>query len=293
MKIRVLTAIAAIGVLIPCLIWSDTILFPIACGIVALIALFEITGCIGIRKKWLLSATTFLYGAFISAIVTSYFMGVKNSPIPYSIFSSEKITVMIFAATFAYVFLIFCFTMLSMGEIKFLQAAELIAWTLYIMLGIMSIALLRRQGNAGVYLYGLIFIGAWMTDTGAYFVGVLFGKHKLIPKVSPKKTIEGSLGGILGCILGFALYGFIIQSVSGVKVNYVAIIILAAVISVVSQFGDLVASYIKREREIKDFGFIFPGHGGVLDRFDSIIAVAPTIYFITYFTANAFPIFIC
>ena len=98
----------------------------------------------------------------------------------------------------------------------------------------------------------------------------------------------------MGCIGGFALYAFIIQSVCpDVKVNYIAIIVLAAIISVVSQFGDLVASYIKREREIKDFGFIFPGHGGVLDRFDSIIAVAPTIYFITYFTANSFPIFIC
>ena len=293
MKTRVLTAIAAICVLIPCLIWSDTILFPIACGIVALIALFEITGCIGIRKKWLLSFATFLYGAFISAIVTYYFVNVKNSPVPYSIFSDEKVTVMILFATFAYIFLVFCFTMLSLGEIKFLQAAELISWTLYIMLGIMSIALLRRQGNVGVYLYGLVFIGAWMTDTGAYFVGVLFGKHKLIPQVSPKKTIEGAFGGVLGCIAGFALYGFIMQSVSHVKVNYLAIIILATVISVVSQFGDLVASYIKREREIKDFGFIFPGHGGVLDRFDSIIAVAPTIYFITYFTANVFPIFIC
>ena len=73
--------------------------------------------------------------------------------------------------------------------------------------------------------------------------------------------------------------------------NYVAMIILAAIISVVSQFGDLVASYIKRERGIKDFGFIFPGHGGILDRFDSIIAVAPTIYFITCFTMSAFPIF--
>jgi phosphatidate cytidylyltransferase len=291
MKKRVITAIAAIGVLIPCLIWSDTILFPIACGIVALIALFEITGCIGVRKKWLLSITTFLYGAFIAGVVTSYFVNVKNSFIPYSIFSMEKVMVMIFAATFAYIFLIFCFTMLSLGEIKFLQAAELIAWTLYIMLGIMSIALLRRQGYFGVYLYGLVFIGAWMTDTGAYFVGVLFGKHKLIPKVSPKKTVEGAFGGVLGCIIGFVLYGVIVQLISGVTVNYLAMIVVAAVISVISQFGDLVASYIKREREIKDFGFIFPGHGGVLDRFDSIIAVAPTIYFITYFTANSCPIF--
>ena len=292
MKKRVITAIAAIGVLIPCVIFSDTIVFPIACGIVALIALFEITGCIGVRNKWLLSGTTFLYGVFIAATVTSYFVNVKNSIVPYSLFSDEKVSVMLIAATFLYIFLICCFTMLTMGEIKFLQAAELIVWTLYIMIGIMSIALLRRHGNTGVYLYGLIFIGAWMTDTGAYFVGVLFGKHKLIPKVSPKKTIEGSFGGILGCVAGYALYGFIIQSICDVKVNYVAIILLAIIISIVSQFGDLVASYIKREREIKDFGFIFPGHGGVLDRFDSIIAVAPMIYFITYFTTNAFPIFL-
>jgi phosphatidate cytidylyltransferase len=290
---RVITAIVAICVLIPCLILSDTVIFPIACGIVALIALYEITGCIGVRKKWLISGMTFLYGALVSAVVTAYFVGVKNSAEFYSIFSMEKVVVMVFGATFAYIFLTCCFTMLSLGEIKFLQAAELITWTLYIMIGIMSIALLRRQGDAGVYLYGLIFIGAWMTDTGAYFVGVLFGKHKLIPKVSPKKTIEGAFGGILGCIVGFVLYGFIIQSICDVKVNYVAMIILATVIAVVSQFGDLVASYIKREREIKDFGFIFPGHGGVLDRFDSIIAVAPTIYFITYFTAGSFPIFIC
>jgi phosphatidate cytidylyltransferase len=290
---RVITAIVAICVLIPCLILSDTVIFPIACGIVALIALYEITGCIGVRKKWLISGMTFLYGALVSAVVTAYFVGVKNSAEFYSIFSMEKVVVMVFGATFAYIFLTCCFTMLSLGEIKFLQAAELITWTLYIMIGIMSIALLRRQGDAGVYLYGLIFIGAWMTDTGAYFVGVLFGKHKLIPKVSPKKTIEGAFGGILGCIVGFVLYGFIIQSICDVKVNYVAMIILATVIAVVSQFGDLVASYIKREREIKDFGFIFPGHGGVLDRFDSIIAVAPTIYFITYFTANSFPIFTC
>lgn len=290
---RVITAIVAICVLIPCLILSDTIIFPIACSIVAMIALYEITGCIGVRKKWLISGMTFLYGALVCAVVIAYFVGVKNSAEFYSIFSMEKLVVMMFGATFAYIFLTCCFTMLTLGEIKFLQAAELIAWTLYIMTGIMSIALLRRQGDAGAYLYGLIFIGAWMTDTGAYFVGVLFGKHKLIPQVSPKKTIEGAFGGILGCIAGFVLYGFIIQSICGVKVNYVAMIVVATVIAVVSQFGDLVASYIKREREIKDFGFIFPGHGGVLDRFDSIIAVAPTIYFITYFTANSFPIFTC
>ena len=290
---RVITAIVSICVLIPCLILSDTLIFPIACGLCALIALFEIVGCIGLRKKWLLSAVTFLYGAFVSAVVVYYFYAVKNSAVFYSIFSMEKLVVAVLAVTFAYIFVTFCLTMLSLGEIKFLQAAELIVWTLYIMLGFMSIVLLRRYGDEGAYLYGLVFIGAWMTDTGAYFVGVLFGKHKLIPKVSPKKTVEGAFGGVLGCIGGFAAYGLIIQALTDVKVNYVAMIVLAAVISIISQFGDLVASYIKRESEIKDFGFIFPGHGGVLDRFDSIIAVAPVIYFIIYFTSGFAPIFIC
>ena len=286
---RVITAIVSIAVLIPILILSDTGVFPIACGIVSLIALFEIAGCVGIRKKILLSGTTFLYGIVISAIITFYFITAKNNP--GSIFSMEKLLLFLAAATFLYIFLIFSFTMLSMGEIKFSQSAELIVWTLYIMIGFMSIALLRRQGNFGVYLYGLAFIGAWMTDIGAYFVGVFFGKHKLIPKVSPKKTVEGAFGGILGCIAGFLLYGVVIQAVADVQVNYIFLAILAAIVSVISQFGDLVASYIKREREIKDFGFIFPGHGGVLDRFDSVIAVAPSIYFTTLLLSDYFSIF--
>ena len=284
MKTRVLTAIVAIMVLIPILVWSDTILFPIACGLFALISLFEITGCIGVRKEWFLSITSFVYGIGISVIVGIYFVMAKSAPA--SIFSMEKMMAIIFAVTFAYIFLICAFTMLSLGKIKFAKAAELLIWTFYILFGFMSIALLRRQGEFGGYLYGLIFLGAWMTDTGAYFVGVLFGKHKLIPEVSPKKTVEGAFGGVLGCILGFVVYAFIIQQISNVKVNYLALVLLAVVIAVVSQFGDLIASYVKRESNIKDFGFIFPGHGGVLDRFDSIIAVAPAIYFITYLISD-------
>lgn len=289
MKTRVLTAIVAIMVLIPVLAFSNTIAFPIICGLFALISVFEITGCIGVRKNWFLSITSFLYVIGISALVTIYFAKAKSNPC--SIFAMEKLTAIIFAATFAYIFLVCAFTMLSLGKIKFNKTAELITWIFYIVFGFMSIALLRRQGEMGAYLYGLVFIGAWMTDTGAYFVGVLFGKHKLIPEVSPKKTVEGAFGGILGCIVGFVLYAFIMQMVADLTVNYIALVLLAIVISVVSQFGDLIASYVKRESGIKDFGFIFPGHGGVLDRFDSIIAVAPAIYFITYLLSDFCMIF--
>ncbi|MBQ8496861.1 MAG: phosphatidate cytidylyltransferase [Clostridia bacterium] len=289
MKIRVITAIVAIMVLIPVLLTSNTVAFPIICGFFALMSVFEITGCIDVRKKWCLSISSFIYGVAVSAIVTVYFVMAKESYA--SIFSMEKLTAAVLALTFAYIFIVCAATMLSLGKIQFSKAAEMITWVFYIIFGFMSIALLRRQTEMGAYLYGLVFIGAWMTDTGAYFVGVLFGKHKLIPEVSPKKTVEGAFGGILGCIIGFVLYGFIIQKVAVLTVNYLMLVLLAVVISIVSQFGDLIASYVKRECGIKDFGFIFPGHGGVLDRFDSIIAVAPAIYFITYLLSDICVIF--
>ena len=108
---------------------------------------------------------------------------------------------------------------------------------------------------------------------------MLFGKHKLIPSVSPKKTIEGSLGGIFFCIIGCIVYGYVIKAVSGgeAEIHVAFLALLGLIISVVSQVGDLIFSLIKRRYDIKDYGFIFPGHGGVLDRFDSVIATAPLI----------------
>ena len=158
----------------------------------------------------------------------------------------------------------------------------------YIAIGFLCIILTRYATEShidgdvrkimGNYLYMLIFLGAWSTDTGAYFVGVTMGKHKLIPGVSPKKTVEGAIGGVFGCAAGYAIYGAVLALAFDVKVNWPMLMVLAVIIAVVDQLGDLIASYIKREQGIKDFGTIFPGHGGVLDRFDSIIAIAPVIY---------------
>ena len=104
----------------------------------------------------------------------------------------------------------------------------------------------------------------------------MFGKHKLIPDVSPKKTIEGSIGGTLFCVLAMIGYGWIIQCISGgaVSANYVALGVSGLFIAIVAQVGDLLMSAIKRTYGIKDYGKLFPGHGGVLDRFDSVLAVA-------------------
>ena len=281
---RVITALVCLVILIPVLIFSDTWVFIVALGLLALLAVYEITGCIGVRRKYLLSIPSYLFTAVVIFLMTTYFM------------EFQKFIPTLFVIGYVYLFLIFTFTMFSCGNIKFSQAAELVAVTCYIIIGFLSIVFLRGWPNAaqsetGKYLYLLVFIGAWMTDTGAYFAGVLFGKHKLIPAVSPKKTVEGAVGGIFGCILGYGLYGLILEKFFSVTVHYPALLLLAALIAVVSQLGDLIASYIKRECDIKDFGFIFPGHGGVMDRFDSIIAVAPVLYGITLLLPDTIRIF--
>ena len=127
----------------------------------------------------------------------------------------------------------------------------------------------------------LIFLCAWMSDTGAYFAGTFLGKHKLIPHVSPKKTVEGSIGGVIVCALSCILYLFILKCI-GTEIpglNYGLIAIAGAAASVLTQLGDLAASAIKRDFDTKDYGNIFPGHGGFMDRFDSVIFIAPFIYY--------------
>ncbi len=143
------------------------------------------------------------------------------------------------------------------------------------------IIFLRNIPN-GIFLIWLIFISAWGSDTGAYFIGIWLGKHKLCPKLSPKKTIEGAIGGILGGSLLSLLYGYILQTYTLIDIEYISIICFAvgAIGAAFSQLGDLAASAIKRFTKIKDYGKLIPGHGGMMDRFDSILFTAPFVYYV-------------
>lgn len=142
-----------------------------------------------------------------------------------------------------------------------------------------SFVTLTRAIPNGAYYIWIIFIGSCVTDTFAYFVGILFGKHKLLPSVSPKKTIEGSVGGIIGTVGVMVLYGQYLGSINITDMSLYWFALLGFATSVVSQLGDLFASSIKRFVGVKDYGSILPGHGGILDRFDSIMFIAPIIYF--------------
>ncbi|MGM9624663.1 MAG: phosphatidate cytidylyltransferase, partial [Eubacteriales bacterium] len=147
----------------------------------------------------------------------------------------------------------------------------------YIIWGFGFLTLLRQIDN-GVYLYLLPFLGAWVSDSFAYFTGRLFGRHKLIPDVSPKKTVEGAIGGVVFAMLSFMLYGFIVSKIGGGIPNYIILGLMGLPVSLVSIIGDLIMSLIKRRYGVKDYGKLFPGHGGVLDRFDSVLATSIAMY---------------
>ena len=138
-----------------------------------------------------------------------------------------------------------------------------------------------RTLNRGLYLAFLVFLCSWGCDTCAYCVGKLIGKHKMSPKLSPKKSVEGAIGGVAGVAGLTALYCFIFRGqmhLAGGEIGILAVI--AAIAGLISMVGDLTASAIKRNYDIKDYGRLIPGHGGILDRFDSMIITAPIIYFL-------------
>ncbi|MDD6570776.1 MAG: phosphatidate cytidylyltransferase [Thermoflexaceae bacterium] len=152
----------------------------------------------------------------------------------------------------------------------------------FVYIGVMLSYVFRiRAMEDGLILIWLVFICSWINDTCAYLVGILIGKHKMTPKLSPKKTYEGAVGGIAGTALIAALYGFIFKNQMETIVNPpVACAIACSLGAILSIFGDLAASAIKRNHDVKDYGKLIPGHGGILDRFDSMIFTAPVIYWV-------------
>lgn len=140
--------------------------------------------------------------------------------------------------------------------------------------------LIREGFSYGKYFIWLVFLCSWGSDTCAYAVGVLFGKHKMTPKLSPKKSVEGAIGGVVGAALLFVLYKYFLERYGGIRfdINMGIVMVFGALGAFVSMIGDLAASAIKRDYDIKDYGKLIPGHGGIMDRFDSVIIAAPIIF---------------
>lgn len=148
----------------------------------------------------------------------------------------------------------------------------------------LSFIYLTRSLPDGKFLVWLIFLCSWGCDTCAYCVGVLIGKHKMAPKLSPKKSIEGAVGGVVGAALLAIIYGFVFKDAMGCTTQTIWFMAgICAVGALISMVGDLTASAIKRNYEIKDYGKLIPGHGGILDRFDSVIFTAPIIFYLALY----------
>ncbi len=153
---------------------------------------------------------------------------------------------------------------------------------IYVALGLSYLYRTRMLPDFGKYLVWLIFIGSSVSDTGAYLVGMLLGRHKAFPKLSPKKSIEGCLGGVAFTVLFGLGYYFFLSYKLHVDFLYIwQVVVISIFASVCAQIGDLAASAIKRFFDVKDYGRLIPGHGGIMDRFDSIIFVSPLVYYLS------------
>lgn len=262
MLTRIITSIVAIVVFIAVII-CDPIIFEFALGIVALAMLYECNQVI--TKSNALRIISYISGALILT-------GMIAVP-SYS-------TMLIVLA----IGLFMIFTVILHGKIDFKEVFGAGFMTLYVSAFMPFIVNLRLEYGIPAML--IVFLSAWGSDTGAFFAGSFFGKHKLIPHVSPKKTVEGSIGGIVSAMLCCQILLFLTTMLGGTIAafsgfsGYVKIGAIGITASVVSQVGDLVASAIKRDCGVKDYGKIFPGHGGFMDRFDSVILIAPLVYYI-------------
>lgn len=271
MKQRIITAVVAFFVLLPVLIFSDTFIFPLGLAVCAVLSVREMFACVGLKNAWLFTAPMYVLGAAFPFLIR--YLPDRDLLAPIAICA-------------AVVWTLYAFTVLIFSHGKYpLEAVFVASFSLfYIFIGFNAILFIHDCEPGGKYLYYICFLGAWITDIFAYFCGRAFGKHKLIPDVSPKKTVEGSIGGTVFCILVMVIFGFVVEKlVPEISANLLIFAVAGVLIAVVSQIGDLSMSVIKRKYGVKDYGFIFPGHGGVLDRFDSVIAVSALLMVFSLF----------
>ena len=276
MKTRVITAIVGIIVLIGVMFTFNTLIFNLVIAAITLIAVHEIYSALGFEKKdWLMYAVLVPYTLLV---MTSNYQVMRRLVMPMSFL----------LVTFYAIYLV-----VRNGTISYQKASGLLMFSgivifcFYSFIRLKELLPVEQYGYDAVFFILLILCFAWGGDTCAYFAGRAFGKHKLCPVVSPKKTVEGAIGGVLGTMV----FGVIITLVYSVAANrmeaftrsnigvsmYVIIALLGCVAAVLGISGDLFASVVKRQCGIKDYGTIFPGHGGILDRFDSVMFIAPFV----------------
>lgn len=261
MKTRIISALVGLVLLVAVLCLLETAVLDIAVTALSVIAVYEMIKAVGLSEK---KAFTAVCAAFAALFSSAY----------YQTFSS-------FAGYTEFLFgmIVLIFVLADHKETKVTDAAFAFFFTLFIPRAFSVLLIFRSYGKTVSLFLIMLSLGvAWLNDTCAYFSGYFFGKHKLCPEISPKKTVEGAIGGVLGDALLCCLFALVFGMITGYSVNWFSLAVFLPIGAVVSIFGDLCASIIKRQFGIKDYGNIMPGHGGIMDRFDSWIFVAPVLY---------------
>ena len=282
MKQRSITSVMIVlGVIVVLFIsWSPAL--PIILALLSLIATNEMLKVFVLHKRLFVAVPSYLIA--VAMPIVAYVM-VKE--LGFSALDFVHIHTLVIFAFMLYLFTVAVF---ERGRMPFGEFSSSFAMVIYIVTSFSALVVIRHSSELGLYFFGMVLICSWITDVSAYLVGFFFGKHKLIPEVSPKKTVEGAVGGVVGATVAMMIFGglvyFFTRAVAGatdLNPNFIVLGFSGALLSVVSQMGDLFASVIKREHGVKDYGTLFPGHGGIMDRFDSIIIVSIVTMILTFF----------
>ncbi len=264
MKVRSIVAFSLIPVVILIALLAPKIVTAICLGLMCAIAAHEL-----LKTTKLVRHPRMLIYTMVTAFLVSIWCYLGCTAV--------------LAATLALVLFVLLFVEAMLSDMKISYTRISLCLTSGLVLPYMLCAIVRilmlPEGRAFVLLP---FTVAFVSDAFAYLTGMKFGKHKLAPSISPNKTIEGFIGGLIVTILGMVIYGLVLQLGLGFKVNYFYAVLYAVVGTAAGTFGDLCFSVIKRQTNIKDYGNLLPGHGGIVDRFDSMIVIAPLVELLLY-----------
>lgn len=256
-KTRLISGIVLLVIALLVIYSGGVVLFAMLLGI-SIIGMGELYRAVGVKKE-----------GFTPLAITSYVTVIGYYLVVY--FNADEYQLLVLIAGLVLNMFVYVFS-----YPKYQESQVMAAFFGLVYVGVMlSYIYQTRILPGGAFHVWLIFLCSWGCDTCAYCVGMLIGKHKMAPVLSPKKSIEGAVGGVIGAALLGAAYAAVI------KEGIIAYACICAVGALISMVGDLAASAIKRNREIKDYGTLIPGHGGILDRFDSVIFTAPVIFFLT------------
>jgi CDP-diglyceride synthetase len=280
LKERVASGVSLVLFLAAIVVFNSTIpaALNIAIALISGLAVFEIISALGLSKNFVLLIPSLVFSAVI--------------PMIQAIAPPPQVDILQQAAYFLYTVVIFGALILYHKVLTFREVGVIYSMSLMIPTALETLISLRNLGGKHGMFYVIIAIfSAWIADTGAFFAGSLWGKHKLCPDISPKKTVEGVIGGFALNIIAMIVFGYIFHAVYyaySVEISYLTLVVIGFFGTIMSILGDLSFSLIKRSCHIKDFGEIIPGHGGILDRFDSVIFEAPFVYLLVQFMPLVF-----